>query len=216
MVTGMGFCLPGLGQPVCTAADLWAVASQGRSCLTDDGIYYSSVQLTNAEFEKRVPGIPEAFSWHFTKAHWFGLVSLIEASADAGLDVVAGDLADAAILAGRGSVDANIDSYTYQIGGVKPSFSATRTPRNPQPAVRFPPLPALPERRQDPHVCVPCQEDAETIIAAAGSPAAPPHPASVLRPRAASPSDVHLAQAALGRRPPGGSAALRYGGFLPA
>jgi len=111
MITGMGFCLPGPRQPVCTAADLWAVASQGRSCLTDDGIYHSSVQLTKAEFEKRVPGIPEAFSRHFTKAHWFGLVSLIEASADAGLDVVAGDLADAAILAGRGSVDANIDSY---------------------------------------------------------------------------------------------------------
>jgi 3-oxoacyl-[acyl-carrier-protein] synthase II len=107
----MGFCLPGIEQPVCTADDLWSIASEGRSALTSDGIYHSSVRITEEEFRKRVPGIPETFSKHFTKAHWFGLLSLVEASADAGLDVLAGDLADAAVLAGRGSVDANIDSY---------------------------------------------------------------------------------------------------------
>jgi 3-oxoacyl-[acyl-carrier-protein] synthase II len=111
MISGMGFCLPGVEHPVCTADDLWGIASQGRSCLTSDGIYHSSVRITEEEFKKRVPGIPETFSKHFTKAHWFGLLSLMEASADAGLDVLAGDLADAAVLAGRGSVDANIDSY---------------------------------------------------------------------------------------------------------
>jgi len=111
MITGMGFCLPGLEGPVCTAADLWEVASEGRSCLSYDGIYHGSVRIRKEELRKRLPGIPDAFSRHFTKAQWFGLVSLAEASADAGLDIMAGDLTDAAILAGRASVDANIDSY---------------------------------------------------------------------------------------------------------
>jgi 3-oxoacyl-[acyl-carrier-protein] synthase II len=33
LVTGMGFCLPGRGGPVRTAADLWSVAARGQSCL---------------------------------------------------------------------------------------------------------------------------------------------------------------------------------------
>jgi 3-oxoacyl-[acyl-carrier-protein] synthase II len=111
MITGMGFCLPGIEQPVCAADELWEVASEGRSCLTNDGIYHGSIRITKEEFRKRVPGIPDTFSKHFTKAQWFGLVSLAQASADAGLDIMAGDLTDAAILAGRGSIDANIDSY---------------------------------------------------------------------------------------------------------
>ncbi len=111
MVTGMGFCLPGIGQPTRTAEELWSIASQGHSCLAKDGIYHSSVGATNEEFEKYLPGIPEAFSRHFTRAHWFGLTSFAEAAADAGLDLLAGDLTEAAILVGRGSVDANIDSY---------------------------------------------------------------------------------------------------------
>src|ERR1700743_2727297 len=82
MITGMGFCLPGIDRPVCTAADLWEVASEGRSCLTYDGIYHGSVRITKEELSRRVPGIPGAFSKHFTKAQWFGLVSLAEASAN--------------------------------------------------------------------------------------------------------------------------------------
>jgi 3-oxoacyl-[acyl-carrier-protein] synthase II len=111
MITGMGFCLPGIERPVCTAAELWEVASEGRSCLTNDGIYHGSVRISKEELLRRVPGIPGAFSKHFTKAQWLGLVSLAEASANAELDMMAGDLTDAAILAGRASVDANIDSY---------------------------------------------------------------------------------------------------------
>lgn len=111
MITGMGFCLPGIGEPVRTPEDLWSIASKGRSSLIRDGIYHSSVQLTGEEFGKYVPGIPDTFSQHFTKAHWFGLMSFTEAAADAGLDILAGDLSEAAILSGRGSVDANIDSY---------------------------------------------------------------------------------------------------------
>ena len=58
MITGMGFCLPGIDRPVCTAADLWEVASEGRSCLTYDGIYHGSVRITKEELSRRVPGIP--------------------------------------------------------------------------------------------------------------------------------------------------------------
>jgi len=124
MVTGMGFCLPGLDEPVRSAEDLWAIASQGQSCLTSDGIYHSSVQVPREGFGKYVPGIPETFSKHFTKAHWFGLVSLAGAAADAGLDVLAGDLREAAVLVGRGSVDANVESYLRALN----ADAATITP----------------------------------------------------------------------------------------
>jgi 3-oxoacyl-[acyl-carrier-protein] synthase II len=108
----MGFCLPGETTPVWTAQDLWDMASRGRSSLRNDGIYHSSVGLSGADFTERIPGIPGAFSAHFTLAHWYGLTALMEASLDAKLDVAAGDLTEAAILAGRGSVDANLESYT--------------------------------------------------------------------------------------------------------
>src|ERR1700676_325450 len=93
VVTGMGFCLPGNGQPVRTAVDLWDVASNGRSHLACDGVYHGTVKLTSDEFAKRIPEIPGTFSQHFTAAHRFGILSLAEAAADAGLDYVAGDLA---------------------------------------------------------------------------------------------------------------------------
>ncbi|MDX3853654.1 beta-ketoacyl synthase N-terminal-like domain-containing protein [Streptomyces sp. AK02-01A] len=112
MVTGIGFCLPGQGgRPVLTADDLWNVASRGASCLMKDDVYFGSVDLSDAMFDERLPGIPPFFSRHYTAAHRFGLVSLVEACADAELDPRSGDLSDAAILVGRGGVDANIDSY---------------------------------------------------------------------------------------------------------
>ncbi|WP_411575144.1 beta-ketoacyl synthase N-terminal-like domain-containing protein [Streptomyces fradiae] len=109
-MTGIGLCLPGPDAPVFTADELWDVASTGTSCLVKKGVYYGSVNLSAAMFNERVPGVPELFSRHYTEAHRFGLVSLTQASTDAGLDVQR-DLQDAAILVGRGGVDANIDSY---------------------------------------------------------------------------------------------------------
>jgi 3-oxoacyl-(acyl-carrier-protein) synthase len=111
VVTGMGFCLPGPLEPVFTPLDLWAVASRGGSCLTRDEIYYGSVNLSDEMFAQRLPDIPPFFSRHYTKAHRYGLVSLAEACADARLDMRAGDLREAAVLVGRGGVDANVDSY---------------------------------------------------------------------------------------------------------
>jgi acetyl-CoA acetyltransferase len=52
------------------------------------------------------------------------MAPLAEASADAGLDIIAGDLADAAILAGRASVDANIDSYLRALHADTESITA--------------------------------------------------------------------------------------------
>src|SRR6478735_12726503 len=109
MVTGIGLCLPGPGAPVLTADDLWNVASTGTSCLIQNGVYYGSVDLPDETFDERVPGIPEFFSRHYTNAHRFGLVSLTQACTDAGLETQHG-LEEAAILVGRGGVDANIDS----------------------------------------------------------------------------------------------------------
>lgn len=111
VVTGIGLCLPGDTHPVFTADDLWNVASRGASCLTRDGVYYGCVDLSQAAFDERLPDVPAFFSRHYTAAHRFGLVSLVEACSDAVLDPRSGDLRDAAILVGRGGVDANIDSY---------------------------------------------------------------------------------------------------------
>ena len=110
VVTGIGLCLPGTGSPVFTADDLWQVASTGTSCLINNGVYYGGVNLPKQTFEERIPDIPEFFSRHYTDAHRFGLMSLAQAGADAGLDVQR-DLQEAAVLVGRGGVAANIDSY---------------------------------------------------------------------------------------------------------
>ncbi|MGI5401178.1 beta-ketoacyl synthase N-terminal-like domain-containing protein [Streptomyces sp. CA-135486] len=107
----MGFCLPGEDRPVFTAEEVWDIASQGRSCLLRDGVYHGPVHLLDEMFEERLPEFPGVFARHFTAAHRFGLVSLAEACADAELNLHAGDLAAAAILAGRGGVDAQIASY---------------------------------------------------------------------------------------------------------
>ncbi|GAA2507753.1 KasA/KasB family beta-ketoacyl-ACP synthase [Actinocorallia cavernae] len=93
-----------------TADDLWQVASTGTSCLINNGVYYGGVNLPKQTFNEYIPDIPEFFSRHYTDAHRFGLMSLAQAGADAGLDVQR-DLQEAAVLVGRGGVDANIDSY---------------------------------------------------------------------------------------------------------
>ncbi|WP_331757338.1 ketoacyl synthase (plasmid) [Streptomyces sp. NBC_01525] len=111
VVTGIGFCLPGEGRPVFTADDVWNIASRGASCLRQNDAYYGAVELSDAMFDERLPDIPPFFSRHYTAAHRFGLVSLAEACADAELDPRSDDLGDAAILVGRGGVDANINSY---------------------------------------------------------------------------------------------------------
>ncbi|MCX4820911.1 ketoacyl synthase [Streptomyces sp. NBC_01142] len=111
VVTGMGFCLPGEGRPVFTAEEVWDIASHGRSCLLRDGVYHGPVHLSDAMFEERLPEFPGVFARHFTSAHRFGLASLAEACRDAELNPYAGDLTAAAILAGRGGVDAQVGSY---------------------------------------------------------------------------------------------------------
>ncbi|SFY43006.1 beta-ketoacyl synthase N-terminal-like domain-containing protein [Streptomyces atratus] len=111
VVTGIGFCLPGDGRPVFTADDLWNIASRGASCLMQSNAYYGSVDLSDAMFDELLPDVAPFFSRHYTAAHRFGLVSMAQACSDAELDPYSGDLADAAILAGRGGIDANIDSY---------------------------------------------------------------------------------------------------------
>ncbi|WP_030410380.1 beta-ketoacyl synthase N-terminal-like domain-containing protein [Streptomyces sp. NRRL S-1448] len=111
VVTGVGFCLPGPTKPVFTAEEAWDVASNGRSCLQYDEVYYGSVGLTQEMFDEHFPDLPPFFSRHYTTAHQYGLLSLAHACEDAGLNFRNGELSDAAILVGRGGVDANIDSY---------------------------------------------------------------------------------------------------------
>jgi 3-oxoacyl-[acyl-carrier-protein] synthase II len=118
LVTGMGFCLPGPTSPVFTADELWDVAVNGRTCLTrsDGGVYYGAVGLPHTTFGERLPDVPGVFAERFTAAHRYGLLSMVEACSDAGLDFRAGDLVDAAILAARGGVDANVNNYISMLG----------------------------------------------------------------------------------------------------
>ncbi|MCK7621744.1 ketoacyl synthase [Streptomyces sp. RS10V-4] len=111
VVTGVGFCLPGLSGPVFTADQAWDVAANGRSCLQYDEVYYGTVDLTQEMFDEHFPDLPPFFSRHYTSAHRYGMLSLAHACEDAGLDFRGGELGDAAVLVGRGGVDANIDSY---------------------------------------------------------------------------------------------------------
>ncbi|MGW5441844.1 beta-ketoacyl synthase N-terminal-like domain-containing protein [Streptomyces asiaticus] len=124
VVTGLGFCLPGGAEPVFTAAQVWDIASHGRTVLGRHGIHYGSVHLSAEQFAERLPDIPEFFSRHYTDAHRYGLVSFVEACADAELDVDAGELGEAAVLVGRGGVDANVDSYVSLLGADPDSATA--------------------------------------------------------------------------------------------
>ncbi|RKN12023.1 beta-ketoacyl synthase N-terminal-like domain-containing protein [Streptomyces radicis] len=111
VVTGLGFCLPGPTGPTFTADDVWRVASHGQTALLQGEVYFGAVRLTPAMFDERLPGVPAFFSRHYTPVHRYGLVSLVEACADARLDIASDALARAAVLVGRGSVDTNVGSY---------------------------------------------------------------------------------------------------------
>lgn len=114
VVTGMGFCLPGLGRATITTQDVWEIVSQGRTAISsraEDGVFYGSVDLPAEKFAEYFPEIPGIFAAHFTDTHRFGLMSFLEACTDAKLDVRAGALTNAGILVGRGGVDANIAGY---------------------------------------------------------------------------------------------------------
>jgi 3-oxoacyl-[acyl-carrier-protein] synthase II len=111
VVTGIGCCLPGIGRPVFNSTDLWEIASRGVTALTRRNSYYGSVGLSDAMFDERLPDVPRFFSRHYTAAHRFGLVSLAEACSDADLEMRSGELGEAAVLVGRGGIDANIGSY---------------------------------------------------------------------------------------------------------
>ena len=114
VVTGMGFCLPGLGQAAITTAGRLGdrLPGQDRDLLpAEDGVYYGSVDLPAEKFAEYFPEIPGIFAAHFTDTHRFGLMSFLEACTDAKLDVRAGALTNAGILVGRGGVDANIAGY---------------------------------------------------------------------------------------------------------
>jgi 3-oxoacyl-[acyl-carrier-protein] synthase II len=111
LVTGMGFCLPGQQGPVITADQLWDVASTGTSCLRWVGGYYGLTDLTEQAFTKRLPGLAGFIADNLNDTHRLGLVSLYEACADAKLELEAGELAEAAILVGRGGIDSNVTSY---------------------------------------------------------------------------------------------------------
>ncbi len=112
LVTGMGFCLPGGPErPVRTADDLWRTASTGTSHVDQGGFHHGAVHGARQALTELLPELPENHLRSYADVHLFGLVSLAEACADAGLDHRAGELSHAAVLTARAGVDSNYDSY---------------------------------------------------------------------------------------------------------
>ena len=112
VVTGMGFCLPGAGGlPVRTAEEVWATASRGVSHVERSGFHHGTVLGARAAFGELLPEIPQRYLRSYADVHLYGLVSLAQACADAGLDHRAGELRDADVLTARAGVDSNYDSY---------------------------------------------------------------------------------------------------------
>ncbi|MFF3559184.1 beta-ketoacyl synthase N-terminal-like domain-containing protein [Streptomyces sp. NPDC002574] len=112
LVTGWGFCLPGAGEePVRTGKQVWETASTGTSHVERDGFHHGVVRGAREAFTELLPEMPTRYLRSYADVHLYGLVSLAEACADAGLDHRAGDLRHAAVLTARAGVDSNYDSY---------------------------------------------------------------------------------------------------------
>lgn len=118
LVTGMGFCLPGPNRTVCrTGGDLWRTVSRGGSHLDNDGLFYGRVHLDEEEFERAVPDLDARFRDYYNRVHRYGLVALVEACEDAGLDWRGTELADAAVLTGRAGLDTALETYMEGVTG---------------------------------------------------------------------------------------------------
>ncbi|MGW4219825.1 beta-ketoacyl-[acyl-carrier-protein] synthase family protein [Streptomyces bacillaris] len=112
LVTGMGFCLPGAGdEPVRRAEEVWATAATGTSHVERDGFHHGTVRGAREAFTELLPEMPTRYLRSYADVHLYGLVSLAEACADAGLDHRAGELRGADVLTARAGVDSNYDSY---------------------------------------------------------------------------------------------------------
>ncbi|MEC4019146.1 beta-ketoacyl synthase N-terminal-like domain-containing protein [Streptomyces sp. H27-D2] len=113
LVTGMGFCLPGPDGMTATTQQFWDVIAGGKSFLKqDDGCYFGNVSIVEKDIQEKLPEIPERYLEKYSDLHFYGLLALLEACADAGFDWRAGDLTDAALLVARnGSADLVLDSY---------------------------------------------------------------------------------------------------------
>ena len=113
LVTGMGFCLPGRDGRTSTPEQFWEAISQGDSFLEqDDGVYFGRVRIDAKEVAERLPEMPESFLAKYSEQHLYGLFALLEAADDAGLDWRAGEMSEAAVLAGRNPTsDAIVDTY---------------------------------------------------------------------------------------------------------
>ncbi|MFI9214545.1 beta-ketoacyl synthase N-terminal-like domain-containing protein [Streptomyces werraensis] len=112
LVTGMGFCLPGAAdEPVRTAGQVWATAATGTSHVERDGFHHGTVRGAREAFEELLPDVPSRYLRSYADVHLYGMVSLVEACRDAGLDHTAGELRGADVLTARAGVDSNYDSY---------------------------------------------------------------------------------------------------------
>lgn len=112
LVTGMGFCLPGAAdEPVRTAGQVWATAATGASHVERDGFHHGTVRGAREAFEELLPDVPSRYLRSYADVHLYGMVSLVEACRDAGLDHTAGELRGADVLTARAGVDSNYDSY---------------------------------------------------------------------------------------------------------
>lgn len=112
VVTGMGFCLPGLNKEICTEKEsFWEIISKGTSCIEDEGLYFGHIYKEKEDFTKILTEVPEKYINNYSNVHLYGLTSLKKACEDAGLNIMNGDLQEASVLTARANIDACFDSY---------------------------------------------------------------------------------------------------------
>lgn len=111
LITGMGFCLPSGGpRPVTDVPEFWDVVSHGRICMPSDlsfGVVDGVLDLVG----ERVPEIPESHLTRYSDVHLYGILSMVSALEDAGLDWRSGQAANSAVITGRSGVDTVVNAY---------------------------------------------------------------------------------------------------------
>ena len=113
VVTGMGFCLPGPGTATCTSKDAWQQMSTGAVNLDHHGRFFGVVPGDVRDLvSERCPDLKARYLDKYNHAQHYGLVSMLEALAQAELTPTSPELSGAAVLTGRHGLDEPVVAYS--------------------------------------------------------------------------------------------------------
>lgn len=128
VVTGMGFALPGENDKLCTTKDeFWNIISTGKRCIEKDGIVYGFIRETDEQLKQRIDIIPKKYMKNYAQIHLIGLISLMEACKDAGLELNEGKFKNAAVLTARQSIDPCSKNYNEFISADPETITPTES-----------------------------------------------------------------------------------------